>query len=201
MWALLLGNWKLIAVGIAIIAFAIWIESMRLEIDHLKKENGELTLELATIKDKDEQLANASAAITRKYEQSLANEQHAQTLLAKATAERIRNEKILATIKLPDSAVQLFNDSTGTSNVSPTTKPVDGNDGQAGASTGTESTKPQVPSTDNQVTPAPIVNYTLQDMLLIANENNKNHWNCIKQVEDWQRFWKDFNAAVVSTQK
>jgi hypothetical protein len=38
--------------------------------------------------------------------------------------------------------------------------------------------------------------FTLQDIEGTVADNNAEHWNCIKVLEEWQVFWKEFSDNV-----
>ena len=155
-------------------------------IDHLKgyqeKYEAEHTMRLNLERDMQQQykdLTSKADTITRKYNDL----QHLNAGMADDNAqmnkERILLAKELASIKLDRRTVQLFNGTTSASSqANPPAETKQGDDGKADSTTAA----------------------TLQELLIVANENRTNHLKCVNQVELWISFWEDveeqYNAQI-----
>lgn len=176
------GLWwlKYALIAAAIAAVAIWIGILKAEVHHYQgeaeKNKQEYLVYKANAEAMQSVLKESNAAITLKYKQSLIDQYKALDAKNKAIKERIAADEASKHIVLPTSSVELFNSSTtneSTSQDTTTAKPSD----VSGASTSEES-------------------YTLNELLIVSNDNNTNHTACIKQVHEWQHFWQDYTAGV-----
>ena len=187
---LLKAFWPYILGAALVIGFGLYIGTLKLEISHYKSQLAQTKAEYEAYKLEAEHQAKAleqnNAAINLKHKEVLNYAFSELDKINKDIKERIRGDKTARGISLPSSIVGLFNESAGQGNT--TTKTDPGNAGKAGS---TKDTGPLV--TEDS--------YNLGDLLFTADENNKNHWKCIKQVEEWQSFWHDFEVGVAGVVK
>jgi hypothetical protein len=105
-------------------------------------------------------------------------EKDAQTKIAKdAINAKIKANKDLADLRLSADIIRVFNESanqgrTGTEEPSAT---------KQGDASPTDSTQAR----------------TGTEVFGVINENNANHWTCVRQVEAWQNFWNDYKNDVI----
>lgn len=170
--------WKVIVVVLAVLSLVGYIKILHWQIDSCKKENLELTLVIQQANAKSQKLEDHAKALTEKYEDSLKEKQKKVDDLSNTLKERIKKNEESRRVKLSSNVVGLFNASKSESRSEPVAEAKPSDDGGA--------------STPAQVTT------TLNDLLLVSAENDKNHLKCIDQVHEWQRFWKDFAASVGS---
>lgn len=188
--AILKANWKWIAVAIAVGGLLAYIQTIKLERDHYKKNYTVVTLKLETLvkdaKVREDKLAADNEAITKKYQSTLKDANTLTTENARINAENIKNAQELASVRLSYNAVRLFNASkpstTKDQKASPT---VSGNDGTATSVAKALEVKSQ----------------TLADLLQVVNENDANHQVCIDTVTQWQQFWTDYEQAVMESER
>ena len=182
-----MDNWKIVLIGL----FVAWVGFLVLDNKHLKNEVADLELKIVTIKNQNKALESASAAISRKYDHTLADKWKSEEALKKSETERIRNEKILRDIRLPNTAVSVFNNgNTGGQQAASGTQ--QGNDGGASGAGGTQEGAGSEGSQDSGL--------TLADLLVAARENRLRLQMCIDVVHTWQAFWLDFVGAVNATE-
>lgn len=182
-----MDNWKIVLIGL----FVAWVGFLVFDNKHLKNEVADLELKIVTIKNQNKALESASAAISRKYDHQLSDKWKAEEALKKSETERIRNEKILRDIRLPNTAVSVFNNGN-TSGQQATTSTQQGNDGRASGTGGTQEGAGNEGSQDSGL--------TLADLLVAARENRLRLQMCIDVVHTWQAFWLDFVGAVNATE-
>lgn len=181
----LVSNWKLILIG----AFVAWIGWLRWDNGHLKKEVQDLDLKISTLKAESKTLADNSAAITRKYDHTLADKHAVENKLAASETKRIKDEKKLDSIVVPNVAVSVFNGTDNASGTKATTETKPGDvSGAVGPSPIITPTNPDAPS-----------NKTLADILVGSNENRNRLNMCVDTVHEWQHFWTDFSNAVTAS--
>lgn len=177
-WMFLKANWKWILISVAIASLVGYIQFLRWDVEHYKKKYGEAQLQIAEIASREEAQKAASAAITKKYEGLRVAYAMALEQKDKELQKRIANDKELASIKLSLDAVRLFNESKQGGDSTSTVSVHDGETPTAEASGGSIS---------------------LTAVFSVTAENDKNHLRCIQQVEDWQNFWRDYEASVAIT--
>jgi len=185
--AFLKNNWKWIALGLAIASLVAYIEIIKGERNHYKKEYQSTQLKLDTLvkssKDRQDQLEADNVALSGKYANTLRTANDLTNIAAKLNGENIAKDKELASVKLSLNAVRLFNASKQPSTT--TNQPA-----QAESSDdGTSATLAKALEEKSQ---------TLADLLQVVNENDSNHLKCIATVNEWQHFWSDFAASVES---
>ena len=168
---LLLNNWKLIAVGLAIAAFAGYIGLLKHKVNSLTEDLAASELVIAKYKDNEEKLVRQAAEITKQHEAVLKDFNAEVTKNAKLTQDKIKLNKELNSVLVTLNAVKLFNESKSN------TSPPDAVKGDDAETSGT----PVVP---------------LASLFSIVAENDANHLKCVKQVEEWQVFWTDFASSV-----
>ncbi len=170
-------NWKLIAVGIAILALLAYVKVLHMERDHAvakyEKEHAAFETYKANAVAMHEAMKSSNAALTLQFKQAeIARNQAAETF-RKTINERIKADEASKRIMLPPTSVQLFNSTT-------TDEPDTG----------------QSPSAHVVNDDAAEARLTLNDLLIISAENNANHLTCINTVRDWQQFWSQFVKNV-----
>lgn len=178
--AFLKTNWKPLIILGMILALGGYIQFLRVDLHHYQKKYNETQLALDTLvktsKEKQDALAADSAAITAKYRGTLKSANDLIVVNAKLNEENIKNATELRNVKLSLNAIRLFNASKQSTTEENSTPPaVSGN-------APTPGTAKEAPN--------------LKDLLLVVNDNDKEHLKCIKQVEEWQKLWGDVNATV-----
>lgn len=187
-WNFIKDNWKLV-LGVTLIAALVgyvWFLNVRL--DHWKGVAQERTAELALAKKKQADLEADFATITKKYESALVETKETVEKNAKLIEEAIQHDKELNILRVSYNAVGLFNASKRDPS-RPAPKAIQGNDGKAGTadpSGTTNGLKRTVP---------------LSEIFSLVAKNDANHWKCVKQVESWQAFWIEFEAAVAAADR
>ncbi len=172
------ANWKLVAIGLAIATVLGYIGVLKWEVNHYRTKYEDAQLQLAEISSQEEAQKASAAAITRKYKDlqaayAMSLEQHSKIL-----KEKIRNDKELASTRISLAALELFNESKQGGDTSTT---VSVHDGEANTPSESSGTGVSVP---------------LTTIFQVVEENDKNHLKCVKQVEDWQNFWRDYESSV-----
>jgi cell division protein FtsB len=175
-WAFIKNNWKIVAIGLAIAALLGYIGFLRWDAEHWKTKYENVQLQLAEVKSREEAQKASNAAITRKYENVRSAYAQALELQAKTLKEKIKNDKELASIRLTLNAVELFNSSKQDGQPSETISIHDGKASPIAEGSG--------------------ITIPLTTFFEVGAENDKNHLRCIKQVEDWQGFWRDYESSV-----
>jgi hypothetical protein len=174
-FAFIRQHFMAILIGLAVLFLVGYIGSLKISNHLLRKEVGELTLQITTLHNKEQQLAAANQSITDKYREMDGKYADLQKKNLTNLRERIKNEKELATIKLTLNAVSLFNASKGDSVGQDATTAIAANASRAAT-----------------------LEKTLADLLLVTAENDANHIICIDTVKKWQNFWKDYSATVIA---
>lgn len=174
-WAFIRQHFMAILIGLAVLSLVGYIGSLKVSNHFLRKEVGELQLQISTLRDRESKLETANAAITTKYKGLDGKYSKLQTDNLKTLKEKIANEKELSAIKLSVNAVSLFNASKGDSNGQNSSTTVTGNDGRTRA-----------------------LEKTLADLLIVSAENDTNHLICIDNLKKWQGFWRDYSSVIVS---
>ncbi len=174
MWIIALGfiknNWKIFAIGIAILSLLGYIGFLRWDARHWKTKYEDAQLVIVKAQQREALQDAANAAITRKYENLQGTYQVAVKAYYTALDERIKNDKELASLRISSNLVRLFNESKHDPQPN-STSAVTVDAQEAPASTGTT-------------------------LFTTIASNDRNHWECIHQVEDWQNFWRDYEASV-----
>jgi hypothetical protein len=176
--------WPAIAIGLVVVASLSYIKILKVERDHYKGKAEQVQQQfdklVKTSELNEKSLKEDNAKITAKYRDTLKDSGTLIVANAKLNQENIKNAKELRDVKLSLDALRLFNASKqSTVEGQAPTVAVSGN------ATGASTTQEAV---------------TLQDMLLVVNENDANHLKCIDQVHAWQKFWKDYQISVNSHQ-
>lgn len=165
--------WLPILLGVAALSLMGYIKVLHLEIDHYKEKAQEYEAVIAANNEKTTELEVAAAAQTQKYKEALHNQFALQQAAGEVAAQRIKNDAESKAIVVSPNVVGLFNGLKPAAQVPTTTIT-----GDAGTASTTEK--------------------TLNDLLAVSNENDNNHLKCIKQVEAWQGFWKDWSMKYTS---
>lgn len=187
-------NWLpilLVVIGIGLYAR---YETVRIERDHYKAEVTTLTQHAKDLDSKIEannkafeaakkQAAQDAATITAKYKDALIQRNQAIEVNSKFVEKQIAQDKELASLKLSLRTVELFNASKQSASVQ---QPGSGPSNSESANGG------NTPSTDQASSQQ--TNVTLADLLLVSEQNDKNHLKCIAQVKTWQNFWDDYQT-------
>jgi hypothetical protein len=190
-----LGTWVKIGAAIALVLALVfaWYK-----VDHwcnaacrderLQKE--EVTMQykkaVAEADAKQKTLEQGLAQMNKRWENALAEKDAQTALAAKNRQERIKANEDLRNLKLSADIIRLFNESANQgrsdSKEPPATK--QGDDGTS---------NPPKASTSTGV-----------DLFGVVDENNANHWSCVRKVDAWQTFWLDlvdvYNQADPATQ-
>ncbi len=179
------ANWKWIAVLVAVLGLVGYIKVIQLERDHYHQQyvnaEAQITRLVDSSKIAEAQSAQDAAELTDKYKSTLATANTLVTENARLNAQNIAKDKELAAVKLSLNAVRMFNASKqSTAEEGQSTTTVSGNDGSTAATAKALEEKSQ----------------TLADLLQVVNINDANHFKCIKTVEEWQSFWKDYSTRV-----
>ena len=174
---------KLIAIGIAILAIVGYITFLHLEVKHYKDSANKWEVTYNTYKNSEEgmqaALKSSNSALTLQAKQELIARLKADEAKNQAIKQRIQSDEAAKNIVVPTASVRVFNDSAAAG--SDSTRAPATVSGDAGSTS--------TPATSDEV-------FTLQDIEGTAEVNNANHWNCIKVVEAWQVFWKEFSDNV-----
>jgi FtsZ-binding cell division protein ZapB len=178
------NNWQLIAVGLAVLALVTYIGVLRWQVDHYKEKFQEVSAELASAQKREDVLKAEAEGITKKYAASLVETKKEIEKNAKYIEDLVQKDVELNTLRISYSAVGLFNLSKRNPS-SPTPKAVKGDDGKTGTADASGSANGLGKSV------------TLASVFKIIALNDGNHWKCVKQVEDWQGFWRDYEGAVI----
>ncbi len=123
-------------------------------------------------------LEAGNAALSKKYENALREKDAQAAIAAKAIKARILASEELKRLNLSADAIRLFDESA--------------NQGRTD-SEGASDAKPG----DATAGSAP-VSVTGTELFEAININNAAHWDCVRKVEQWIGFWKDYTANVQS---
>lgn len=186
------ANWKWIAVLVAVLGLVGYIKVIQLERDHYHQQyvnaEAQITRLVDSSKIAEAQSAQDAAELTDKYKSTLATANTLVTENARLNAQNIAKDKELAAVKLSLNAVRMFNASKqSTAEEGQSTTTVSGNDGSTAATAKALEEKSQQAADTAR---------TLADLLQVVNINDANHLKCIKTVEEWQSFWKDYSTRV-----
>lgn len=181
-WPIVRDNWKIIVAGLAIAGLAGYIWFLKAEVKHYRAAAANARAELAAAVAREEKLQLASEGITAKYKDALVETKKLVEENAKLLEEAIQHDKELNTLRVSYAAVGLFNASKRAPGTA-APKAVKGDDGKAGSADPAGTTngiKRSVP---------------LSEIFALVARNDANHWKCVKQVENWQSFWTDYETA------
>lgn len=188
--------WPYIVISLLVVGFYTRYKVVLAERDHYQTKSEQLQEQLSKIQTANAELERLNADTTKRFENALKSYDDLVKVNADNIEKRIKDEKLLASIKLPDVAVELFNQSvTGTSKGKATTPTPEGTPAtaaSAGNSTGTDESKEGAVSAS-----------TLQDLLAVANRNNEKAKLCYERYNKWNAFWDETNGnfkAVESDQ-
>lgn len=187
-WGIIKNNWKLI-LGVTVVAGLvgyIWFLNNRL--DHWKEVAQERAAELALAKARQADMESEFQVLTKKYEGALVETKKVAEENLKLVEEAIQHDKELNTLRVSYTAVSLFN-ATKRDPSRPPPKAIKGDDGKAGSA--------DTSGTANGLTRT----VSLAEIFSVVAKNDTNHWKCVKQVESWQTFWTEFEAAVAAADK
>ena len=210
------NNWQWVLLGVAILSLFAYVGALKFEVNHYKSQAADYHLKLDTIAEKENKLDQEAIAITRKYE-TIGNAQYQQQKKdAKANEQRIRNDKASSDIRIPVSAIELFNNSNNAANqTTAATKSV--NDGETSTTSGSRTQQNRngqdsqgqpildahqlVPLQHTSIAPDDVASeITLQDVLLVNNINRNRLLSCNASLQQWQGMWSDYSAAVKGNQ-
>ncbi len=153
------------------------------KVDGLENDITRLTLSIESANIKEKALEHSAVELTKKYKESLHNQQELQNEMGRQATKRIKEDEETKRITLSANVVSLFNSSKPATKGETITPTIRLNAGGAAATT----------------TPAPPIEeatITLNDLLLISASNDKEHLKCIDQVHEWQHFWTDVEQSV-----
>ncbi|MHB8602266.1 MAG: hypothetical protein ACYC9R_06485 [Nitrosotalea sp.] len=183
------ANWKPIAILIVILALGAYIETLKLEKNHYEKKADQAiaTLNQYKVESKNREDAYAASAhsITAKYAALDTKMTAVEAQNSKLLSERIAQNAELHSVKLSLAAVRLFNESKQTTTTSPAPTTVSGH---AADTTTTDTSGAQDGTRDSGL--------TLTDLFQVSKVNDENHRQCLRVVQKWQNFWKDYQTAV-----
>lgn len=177
-------NWKVVALIVAVLSLVGYVSFLRWEVKHYKAKYQEVTLELTAAKHREKDLQDLNEGITKKYSDSLKTIFEVNEKNLDLISQGIKKDEELKSITLSYNSIRLFNKSKRDP-ATPLAKTEQGNAGKASAT--------EAPS----VAAYPVnLRVPLTEVFLIVAENDANHWKAVKQVEMWQSFWADYEAAV-----
>lgn len=181
---LLKQYWKeLVIVGLVVGAFA-YLKVLHLQIEHYKSVAAQCETKLREAEGREQQLGEANKEITKRYNKSLKDVYSNSNKLDKYIKEDIKKNEEIAKLRVSADSVRLFNKSK----LDPATTTTDTIERNVGE------TNPSSTSTNSQTEST----VSLTAIYEVSAENDKNHWKCVKQVEDWQGFWQDYVIAVTA---
>lgn len=178
----LMNNWKLVAVGLAVLAIISYVTVLKFEVSHYKDKSeqieAEYTLYKAGAEAKEAKLEAGAAAITKRYETALREADSQRAIASIATQEKIKANEELKRTRISFAAVRLLNESTSTAQV------------PAPAVAGNEASpaRPEAGTVDLSV------------VFSVVAENNNNHLACTARLEKWITFWAEYEAVVRGAQ-
>ncbi len=170
-WPFVKTWWKVIVPVVLLLLALGYVKILHMEIDHYKSQVIELKKEAAIVAEKNKLLEQAATDISKKFARQLENRLLEDQKRGKLAQERIKNDKETASIKLSPNIVSLFNAGKPDNETTPTA--ISKDDGEA--------------SSDSK---------TLKDLLVVTAVNDINHEICIKTVDEWQNYWKEYSSSV-----
>lgn len=185
-WSFVQKNWKWVLIGLAVAALLGYIASLKIRVSYYKEKYEDTVATLAQVvreaENTEARLSSANNALSREYEARLAVVYQVVEAKQAALEERIKQDEASKRIRLPDSTVRLFNESTQS-----TKEPTISEQGNDGAASGADS-----------IDSAEGLGYSVNDLIMVSNTNNTNHIKCVAQVLEWQSFWEKYTANVES---
>lgn len=179
----LLTNWKMAAIGLAIVALFIYIGTLKAEVSYETSQKQKIQTQFDEYKTAN--LANHAALSSSNAALTLQIKQQGIEALNQIAQNKKDNDAKIAVLAdnsvLSARVVELLR-STAQAGPEPTNQ-------------GTTSTGSGHDGPANSPVPAETP-YTMSDLEYSINENNANHLACVKVVEKWQVFWKQFVANV-----
>ncbi|MHB8602205.1 MAG: hypothetical protein ACYC9R_06170 [Nitrosotalea sp.] len=183
------SNWKAIGILIVIVALGAYIETLKLERNHYetKATRAIATLNQYKVESKNREDAYAASAhsITAKYAALDTQKTALEVQNSKLLSERIAKNAELHSVKLSLAAVRLFNESKQTTTTSSSTPTISGH---AADTTTANTSGAQDSGIDSGL--------TLTDLFQVSKTNDENHKECIRVVEKWKAFWRDYQASI-----
>ena len=179
----LFSNAKWVAIGIALASLLGYIEFLRLDVAHQKKEavawEAKYTAYRAAAESNAKALGSANQALTLQAKQSSIEVMKLQNDAKAKLITRINNDPVSASIRVPASVLQLQHDTT--------TNPTD--IGQSSSALGGHA-----PDTEQ-------AGGSVADLLRADSINNSELNSCVDEVIKWNKFWDSFvnNVKAVET--
>lgn len=172
-------NYQIVLLGLMVAFIVGYIGYLKIDLNHWKHKAEDLQLVLNTALKREEALKNSNAALTRKYADVLADTFKQADAYNKLLKEKIANDKELASVRISLRALKLFNESKRDP-TAPTSTAVEGDAAEA----------------DSAASSSAYVGGTIPLTAIFQQVavNDENHWKCVKQVEAWQGFWKEYEA-------
>jgi hypothetical protein len=171
--------WMQIGLAILVGLALAYVSFLKIEVSHYKSKAVAIQTEFDSYKNNVEAMQTAlkssNSALTLQLKQQQVAQNQAQETFKKALTVKVANDEASKHIIVPGSTIRVLNDSTLDPNGS---KPTDPDCGNACA-----------PSASQD-------DITLNEVLGVETENNANHWACITQVTDWQKFWASYVKNV-----
>ena len=184
--AWLLANAKWVIIGGLVLGLVGYITSLRVEVSHYKKSAASWEEKYTSYRQNaeanEQALKSANDALTLQTKQDNIARLAAQNAIHKQVSERIKNDATSRSIRIPDSSVRLYNDTT-------TVPDQQGQSARAGPDT---SQNPQPAGTGSG-------SATLNDILQASEINNHELNLCVDEVIAWNKFWDRYTANVSST--
>jgi len=174
------NNFQYIILGLMVLFIGGYITYINVDRNSLKKKVTELQLVINQAKAREAALELGNTAITEKYKTALAGLDMQQDKINSLLQEKIKNDKELKSLRVSLNAIRLFNESKRDPVVQ-VTEAVEGNVGETNTA-----------QEDSGSNGGSGITIPLTVVWATVAENDKNHWKCIKQVEAWQSFWKDY---------
>ncbi len=178
-----LSTFKLIAVGVVILAAIAYVATLKIEVGHYKKSalewESKYTEYRAAAESNAKALGSANSALTLQAKQDSIAKMQADNALKLQIQERIKNDQVSAHIRIPDSVLRLQHDTTtNTTNV-----------GQPPGTISGHAPDTEPPSAGRSDA-AP--GGTVQDLLAADAINNPELNSCVDEVIKWNKFWDQF---------
>ncbi len=183
---LLIRYWYIFAIAGLLAALGTQHWYYKNKVDRLENDVVALTLNIKEANIKERALEKSAEELTKKYKESLHNQFVLQAEQGRQAVERIKKDEETKRIILSANAISLFNASKPSTTGEATTPAIKGNDGASGVP------KPSGAAGVDSTTPTA----SLQDLLLVSAENDRQHYRCISQVLEWQHFWTEVEQSV-----
>lgn len=171
-------NWLSVALGVVIAALLVYVGILKIEVGHYERASQKWEQAYNTIKSyyqtRETQLTDAAKQITAEHQDTLKRYNALVKERNKLLQERIKANEELKRVTLSAELISLWNASKRDPDSQESPDAKQGDDGGTSASKAV----------------------TLQDLYAVSAENDANHWSCIKQVHEWQTFWRKYSTAV-----